>query len=85
MKYTVLLLLCSTIYVLSAPADKPGSSPAPKQGSPFISSFDEIVVESTLMVKGRNSPSRQGRTKLVAVTTSKPSNDTTSSSTTTSS
>uniref|UniRef100_A0A224XW31 Putative secreted protein n=1 Tax=Panstrongylus lignarius TaxID=156445 RepID=A0A224XW31_9HEMI len=81
MKCALILLLTSVVYVLSAPADKP-SSPAPKQGSPFISSFDEIVVESSLMVRGRNSQSRQGRTKLVAVTTT-PSSNTTSTSTTT--
>uniref|UniRef100_T1HYU7 Uncharacterized protein n=1 Tax=Rhodnius prolixus TaxID=13249 RepID=T1HYU7_RHOPR len=83
MRYALLLLLTSVLYVLSAPADKPGSSPGPIQGSPFIPSFDEVVVESSLMVRARNSPRREGRTKLVAVTT--PSTNATQTSTTTNS
>ncbi|XP_054269838.1 uncharacterized protein LOC128991118 [Macrosteles quadrilineatus] len=84
--WAVLLLLCVASVAYTAPAPQaPTSSP---NKSAFIPAFDEIVVESSLRVKGRSGPTnpiqRQGRTKLLVVPTPGTPLNGTSSSTSTS-
>ncbi|XP_014284001.1 uncharacterized protein [Halyomorpha halys] len=59
------LVLFFAVAILAAPQKKPVSPSKTVSGSPFIASFDEIVVESNLRVKGKTSNDRVGRTKLV--------------------
>ncbi|XP_046674476.1 integumentary mucin C.1-like [Homalodisca vitripennis] len=82
-----LLFVAASTAVCAAPGPQT-AAPATPNKSAFVPAFDEIVVESSLTVRGRSGPTsptqRQGRTRLLVVPTpGTPLNSTSLSSNTT--